>query len=90
MLSETQYRAIAEAAALAVLKTLGLTSGEISRNRAIAVYGKWFKDAEKAGRLRPVRIGVGKTGTRWYSVSEILALKAKDEELAEIQLRKIS
>lgn len=82
-------KSIAEAAAVSVLTTLGMTSGEISRSRAMAVYGKWFKDAEAAGRLRPVRVGTGKTGTRWFSIMEILALRAEDERAAELQLESV-
>ena len=78
-------KTIAEAAAVTVLTTLGMTSGEISRNRALAVYGKWFRDAEAAGRIKPVRIGEGKNGTRWYSIVEILSTRAADEQKAALQ-----
>lgn len=88
-MDQRTVKTIAEAAAVSVLTTLGLTSGEISRARAVALYGKWFREAEAAGRVRPVRIGTGRTGTRWFSVMDLLALRAEDERRAEIQLREI-
>ena len=39
-----------------VLETLGLTAGEISQRTARDTYGKWFTDAERAGRIRPARV----------------------------------
>lgn len=62
----------------------GLTSGEVSRKKAIALYGSWFRSAIESGRLRPCRIGDGKNGTRWYSVDEILRLRAEDEAPGEL------
>ena len=85
-MNENLIKTIAQAAAAEVLRDLGVHAGEISRNRAIAVYGKWFKDAEEAGRILPVRAGSGKTSTKWYAVSDILALKASDLAKAEAQL----
>lgn len=81
-------RVIATAAELGAVKAmmaLGVTSGEVSSRQAEQTYGKWFKGAVAAKRLRPVRIGEGRTGTRWYSVTDILALRASDEARAEIQ-----
>ena len=83
-MNENIVKAIAEAAAVEVLRTLGLTSGELSRNQAIKTYGTWFKAAETSGRLRPVRIGKGRTGTRWYAVQDILALRAADMSAARM------
>ena len=85
-MNENTIKAIAEVAAAEVLQALGVHAGEMSRNRALAVYGKWFKEAEENGRLSPVRIGTGRTGTKWYAVSDILALKASDTAAAEIVL----
>ncbi len=82
-------KTIAEAAAVSVLTTLGMSSGEISYNRGKAVYGKWFTDAVAAGKLKPVRIGEGKTGTRWFSIMEILSTRAEDEAAADVQLKSI-
>ncbi len=87
IMNEKTIKAIAQAAAVEVLQNLGITAGEISRNRAISVYGKWFKDAEEQGRLNPIRVGTGRTGTKWYAVSDILALKANDLAVAEAQLK---
>ena len=89
-MNERTIKVIAQAAAVEVLQNLGLTAGEMSRNRALAIYGKWFKDAEAQGRLNPVRTGTGRTGTKWYSVSDILALKAHDLAAAEAQLKTIA
>lgn len=84
---ESEIKTIAKAAAVEVLEALGLTAGEISRNQAVKVYGVWFKDAEASGRVRPVRVGAGKTGTKWYAVSEILAVRAADLSRARAQLQ---
>lgn len=89
MLTEKQVKMIAEAAAVQVLQALGITAGEISRNKALKVYGVWFRDAEAAGRVRPVRQGAGRTGTKWYAVQDILAARAADMGRAEAQLQKI-
>lgn len=87
MLNESTIKTIAQAAAVEVLTALGMTSGEISRNQALRVYGVWFKDAEAAGRVHPVRVGVGKTGTKWYAVSDLLAARAADMSKAQAQLQ---
>lgn len=67
------------------LECLGVTSGEISQRRARNVYGKYFTDADRAGRIRPCRVEDGKTGTRWYRVVDILKLKAMDAARAELK-----
>lgn len=67
------------------LETLGITAGEISQRRARDTYHKWFTDADKAGRIRPCRVESGKSGTRWYRVVDILALKAQDAARAELK-----
>ena len=67
------------------LETLGVSSGEISQRRARDVYGKYFMDADRAGRIRPCRIEDGRAGTRWYRVVDILALKAADAARAELK-----
>ncbi len=43
------------------LETLGLSAGEISQGTATAIYGKYFQDADRAGRIRPCSI---ESGTR--------------------------
>lgn len=86
-------RIVEEAAALGAARlaeTLGLTSGEISQRKARDTYGKWFTDAERAGRIRPARIDEGKNGTRHYRVVEIQELKTADLVRAEIKLTRKS
>lgn len=72
-----------------VLETLGLTSGEISQRRARGTYGKWFTDAERAGRIRPCRIDNGRNGTRHYRVVEIQELKTADLVRAELAFKNL-
>lgn len=67
------------------LETLGISSGEISQRKAKAVYGKYFTDAERNGRIHPCRIEDGKSGTRWFRVVDILSLKAQDASKAELK-----
>ena len=58
------------------LRQIGAVSGEISERQARKTYGSWFTDAVAAGHIKPVRIGYGKTATRHYLVTDILAYKA--------------
>lgn len=67
------------------LETLGISSGEISQRKARDTYHKWFVDADREGRIRPCRVEDGKSGTRWYRVVDILALKAQDAARAELK-----
>lgn len=67
------------------LEVLGISSGEISQRRARSVYGKWFAENERRGRIYPCRVDNGRNGTRWFKVSDILAVKAAD--IAEATLR---
>lgn len=67
------------------LETLGLSSGEISQRKARDIYGKYFTDADREGRIRPCRVENGKCGTRWYRVVDILSLKAQDAVRAELK-----
>lgn len=67
------------------LTTLGMTNGEISYNRAAAVYGVWFKTAVSTGRLAPVRVNKGVRGARIFSISQIQSLKARDNARAALQ-----
>lgn len=73
-----------ELGAAKTMEALGVTSGEISQRRARDIYGKWFVDADREGRIRPCHIEEGKCGTRKYRVVDILALKAQDAAKAEI------
>lgn len=86
---ETLENIVKSAAALGaaqLAETLGLTAGEISQRKARDTYGKWFTDAEREGRIRPVRIDQGRNGTRHYRVVEIQELKTADLVRAELQL----
>ena len=69
-----------------VLETLDLTAGEISQRKARDTYGKWFTDAEHAGRILPCRIDNGKNGTRHYRVVAIQELRTADYMRAELKL----
>lgn len=66
------------------LSLMGVHSGEVSMRKARDVYGKWFIDAVNSGRLFPCRVEDGRTGTKWFKVTEILALKADDLARAEL------
>lgn len=54
------------------LRQLGLASGEITERQARKTYGKPFTEAVAAGKIRPVRVGVGKTATKHYRIIDIL------------------
>lgn len=86
--STLQLKAIAEIAALEVLKAMGLTAGEMSYHAAKKAYGSWFVEAEAAGRIRPVRSNTTPTGQarKWFDVSDILEARANDMAKGEIQL----
>lgn len=66
------------------LRAAGVTAGEISERQARKTYGKWFVDEVAAGRIRPIRIGYGKTATKHYSVVDILTRKAVCNTPAEL------
>lgn len=74
-----------ELGAVRAMESLGVTSGEISQRKALAVYGKHFADLERAGRLSPCRIESGHAGTRWYKVSDILKAKLADAVRASLR-----
>lgn len=59
------------------LRLAGVTSGELTERKARKIYGKWFSDAVAMGHIKPCRIGTGKTGTRYYMVTDILTYKAQ-------------
>lgn len=83
---EELVKTAAAMGAAQVLETLGLTAGEISQRKARDIYGKWFADAEKAGRIRPARVDNGRNGTRHYRVVAIQELRTADLIRAELQL----
>lgn len=80
---------IAQCAAAQVMEALGVSSGRISQRKAEEVYGKWFKDAIKARRIKPVSVGEGKNGTKMYAVRDILALRAEDASKASLATKLI-
>ena len=83
---EQIVQSAAKLGAAEALETLGLTAGEISQRKARSTYGKWFTDAERAGRIRPSRVDNGKNGTRHYRVVTIQELRTADLMRAELQL----
>ena len=83
---EQLVQSAAAMGAAQVLETLGITAGEISQRKARDTYGKWFTDAERAGRIRPARVDNGKNGTRHYRVVDIQELRTADLVRAELQL----
>lgn len=78
---------IAQCAAAQVMEALGVSSGRISQTQAEEVYGKWFREAVKAGRIKPVSVGVGRNGRRQYAVRDILALRAEDAARSDIHTK---
>lgn len=83
---EELVKSAAATGAAMVLETLGITAGEISQRKARNTYGKWFTDAERAGKIRPTRVDNGRNGTRHYRVVDIQELRTKDLMRAELQL----
>jgi hypothetical protein len=77
-------RVSAKAGADEALIATGQKSPMVSKRDAIKVYGSWFTESCKAGRLHPCMVGNGKNGTHWYSVREIDALMIKDATPAEL------
>ena len=65
---------------------MGLSSGELTYSAATKVYGQWFVNAVRNGRIEPSRIGNGKTATKWFSIADILAYKAVEIENAQVIL----
>lgn len=78
---------VARLGALSALESLGISAGEISQRKARKVYGKWFKEMEEAHKILPVRGGSGRTGTIWYSVSDIIALRTSQKINAQILIK---
>lgn len=89
-MKKVELIAVAQVAALQVLETMGITSGEITRNQAIKVYGQAFRQLEAAGLVRPVRGSAGgKYSHRYYRVADIVAAKAAAQAEAATQLCEI-
>ena len=68
------------------LRLAGVTAGEISERQARKTYGKPFTDAVAAGKIRPVRVGTGKTATRHYRITDILDWQNKCYEPAHLKI----
>lgn len=68
------------------MEALGVSSGEITKRRAIEMYGKWFLDAVQNGRLHPCRIEDGKFGGKYFRVVDICKLKTYDAARAELKI----
>lgn len=82
---ETLIRTCVELGSAQTMENLGVTSGEISRSKAVQVYGRYFVEAEKQGRILPVRVGNGRNGKKVYRVVDILTLRAQDALKAELK-----
>lgn len=82
---ETLIKTCVELGSAQTIEALGLAPGEISRSKAKSIYGKFFLEAEKAGRIRPVSVGNGLRGRKLYRVVDILELKAKDALKAQLR-----
>lgn len=67
------------------MRSLGVSSGELSERQAIKTYGKWLVEAINRNDILPCRVGNGKSGTKWYNVTDILTYKAKKEIRASIR-----
>ena len=80
---------IASCAAVQVMEALGVSSGRISQRQAEDGYGRWFRDAVKDRRIKPVSIGDGKNGKKLYAVRDILALRAEDAARASLETKLI-
>lgn len=83
---EQLVHSAASLGAAQVLETLGISAGEISQRKALSIYGTWFRNAERNGRIRPARVDNGRNGTRHYRVVEIQELRTADLMRAELQL----
>lgn len=75
--------------AVEALRLTGATSGEISQREAVRRFGRWFTDAERAGKLRPVHVGEGRTGKRSYALTDIFKLKTAEAARAELLTKTI-
>ena len=92
-MSKDEILAIAEIAASIALEKAGVSNGEMSCTEAKRVYGSFFREAVREGRIRPCRQGLGKTGKagkKYFRVADILALRAELVQRANIQLREIN
>ena len=75
--------------ALQVLEVLGLSSGEITRKKALRTYGHEFLALEAAGLVRPSRGTTERYSHRYYRVADILAARAAAQAEAQAQLAEL-
>ena len=87
-LKKQLIRAEISLAVTTAMTQMGLTSGELTYAGALKIYGQWFANAVKNRRITPIRLGEGKTPTKWYSVADILAYKAVELEEAQVILNR--
>lgn len=80
----TYEEALVQGAVVSTMRMLGVTSGEVSYRKGSELYGKWFRDAVKAGRLTPIRVGERKES---YSLIDILTLIASDRKPATLKVK---
>ena len=84
MYSENTVKEMMKGAVVETLIALGMTTGELSYNKALKVYGQDFARFVREGKLTPCRVGKGRTGNKWYSVSDIIAVRIAEQRKAEI------
>lgn len=63
---------------------LGIGDTEVSYTQGSARFGSFFRDMVHRGKLKPCRVGQGRNGTHWYSVRDIVNLKAEEESKAKL------
>ena len=68
------------------LKRTEISLAVTTDTAAVKVYGQWFANAVRNGRIEPSRIGNGRTATKWFSIADILAYKAVEIENAQLIL----
>ena len=83
LITKDELSEIARMGGLAACEMLGV-SAELPYSKAVKIYGQFFKDMVRAGRITPVRVGNGKNGTHWYAVMDILALKQEEKSKAKL------
>ena len=74
----------AKMGAVELAEDLGLTAGEISQRKARKIYGKYFDTLVESGRVWPIRQEVGRAGTKYFRVSDILACRIADRVTATL------
>jgi hypothetical protein len=83
-MTTAEAESVVERTVIFMADMLGIGRTEMSYAKANAKFGKFFRDMVKKGRLKPCRYGDGKNGTHWYSILDILELKAEELEKARL------